>query len=682
MSALSIQPAYPIFTGIDGLPLENGFVWIGTVNLDPQVNPINVYWDAALTIPAVQPIRTLAGYPSNSGTPARLYVNSDYSIRVLEKSGSVVYSSLAATERYSDAVISSLNADSVVYDPPFTNAVQTNAEAKLAQTVSVKDFGAVGDGITDDTAAIQIAIDYAIDNNKTLSLVDGTYSIFTRLNVTGKLTLEDGALITPNWSGNGSTTDWLLSVTGSDCVIQRVRIDGYKKVGFTIRVNANNVKILNCNISRAYRMGIVLVDSSNSLINGNTIYDIGNTAAPQVCNGIYLNASIRFGSKNNIITNNHITDVLWPSALGSLDADCIQIQGAVTGAIDNGNPNDARASIVNTIIANNYLARCSRRCVKIQDSYVNVSNNVMEDADQGVSLTGGTSIAFITIDGNTFNNCTFGHATGGTTVLNLVVTNNQYNNMLAEWFGEISGGIIQNALFDSNIIYVSDNPFRGRIISLGFTTRPSGVSKNITISNNQLYNVGNVVPSTSSDFNAFMVLNGLAQNIKFVNNLVQTKDVTYFPYLIRVRNRTRNIQIANNTYLLGTGWYPYVLSGDSSIMLKGETPNLKTIVRNNTIPSGSTTLNITHNLEVASPGTPNRIRFESITGGENARRALFQKFTVVPKNNPTNNVTYFVTPLTASEATVTLSGNPGASGFVFDLIVDLELDNEIIPASV
>lgn len=105
MSALSIQPTYPIFTDIDGQPLEDGYVWIGTANLNPQTNPINVYWDAALTLPATQPIRTLAGYPANIGTPARLYVNSDYSIRVMNKNGSAVYSAPEATERYNGSVI-------------------------------------------------------------------------------------------------------------------------------------------------------------------------------------------------------------------------------------------------------------------------------------------------------------------------------------------------------------------------------------------------------------------------------------------------------------------------------------------------------------------------------------------------------------------------------------------------
>lgn len=94
MSAVSIQSPYPAFADIDGQPLEDGYIWIGVAGLTPIGNPVNVYWDAAKTLPASQPIRTLDGYPSNSGTPARFYVGSDYSIQVLDSKGSVVYTSL------------------------------------------------------------------------------------------------------------------------------------------------------------------------------------------------------------------------------------------------------------------------------------------------------------------------------------------------------------------------------------------------------------------------------------------------------------------------------------------------------------------------------------------------------------------------------------------------------------
>jgi hypothetical protein len=94
MSALSVEPPYPAFADADGQPLENGYIFIGAVNLNPIVNPIAAFFDAALTIPAVQPIRTLGGYPVYQGTPTRFYVGSDYSIQVQDKNGSVVYTSL------------------------------------------------------------------------------------------------------------------------------------------------------------------------------------------------------------------------------------------------------------------------------------------------------------------------------------------------------------------------------------------------------------------------------------------------------------------------------------------------------------------------------------------------------------------------------------------------------------
>jgi len=83
-----------------------------------------------------------------------------------------------------------VDASLVSYEPPFANSVATNVETKLSQTLSVKDFGAVGDGATDDTASIQAAI------NAACGLPDGGAVYFPAgiYNVTSTLTINTGSV--------------------------------------------------------------------------------------------------------------------------------------------------------------------------------------------------------------------------------------------------------------------------------------------------------------------------------------------------------------------------------------------------------------------------------------------------------------------------------------------------------
>lgn len=66
-----------------------------------------------------------------------------------------------------------------------TGSVDRTANAKFADMVSVKDFGAVGDGVTDDLAALNAAIAYEQTNKKGLYFPSGTYLVSSTLNFLG-----------------------------------------------------------------------------------------------------------------------------------------------------------------------------------------------------------------------------------------------------------------------------------------------------------------------------------------------------------------------------------------------------------------------------------------------------------------------------------------------------------------
>ena len=70
--------------------------------------------------------------------------------------------------------VNDVNAFGVEYTAPYSGAISTNVGAVLAQMVSVQNFGAVGDGTTDDTAAFTAARNAS---NGRYFIPDGTYLV-------------------------------------------------------------------------------------------------------------------------------------------------------------------------------------------------------------------------------------------------------------------------------------------------------------------------------------------------------------------------------------------------------------------------------------------------------------------------------------------------------------------------
>ena len=136
--ATQIETPYPVFTDIDGSPLMDGYVYIGVSGLNPETNPVNTYWDEALSSLVTQPVRTIDGFASNSGAAGRLFITGKYSIRVKNKNGTIVFTALNA---YGVATIETKNQMSVIMEyQPLISAnytLSSGSNGVSAETVAV-----------------------------------------------------------------------------------------------------------------------------------------------------------------------------------------------------------------------------------------------------------------------------------------------------------------------------------------------------------------------------------------------------------------------------------------------------------------------------------------------------------------------------------------------------------------
>lgn len=181
------------FTDTAGGSLDNGYVYIGTVGLDAQTNPITTFYDKDLLIPAVQPLRTSAGYIMYQGAPTAIYTAATaYSIKVKDKNGALVYEKRynytpVLQSDFADFVndIADDSGSSLVgFVQSGSGAVSQTVQNKLRNaSFSVEDFGATGDGVTDDTDALQKTLDAANGRVSDVLLTSGTYRYSRYLNV-------------------------------------------------------------------------------------------------------------------------------------------------------------------------------------------------------------------------------------------------------------------------------------------------------------------------------------------------------------------------------------------------------------------------------------------------------------------------------------------------------------------
>jgi hypothetical protein len=358
------------------------------------------------------------------------------------------------------------NASQVTYDPAGTGAVSTNVQAKLRQTVSVEDFGAVGDGVTNDTTAIQAAIN---------SLVSGQTLMFSKnYKITAALTITNKSRIRLSGKGRvffsgAPSGDYIFTMVGT---IDNLEIDSLTLEG------DNNI---------AYSQGAI-GNNSGQTISNTSFHDL---TIKNINVGISHNANLSGSYTGGLCYNNYLENIK-----GTVSGSGYGIQAARAYNLKiygNTINNASRHSI--------YIGRGQNLACLIENNVIINHRKDVFDASIRAAIDCGR-VSGVTIMGNTFRDCYDGQIYLGQDTstaddcADILIIGNKFgtpkNAVPCIWLGEQLVPTT-NEMFKIDVL---DNTFEQ---DATLTTSSSILLLNgnqITVKNNRLrvYSVGATLP--------------------------------------------------------------------------------------------------------------------------------------------------------------------------------------------
>jgi hypothetical protein len=424
--------------------------------------------------------------------------------------GSVVASDLAqdlantSNTAEGDALIGFRQSNSTGNLP---DTVGRTVHQKLQESVSVKDFGAIGDGVTDDTAAIQAAL--TAGENSVVYFPSGIYRCTATLNVSNNSTL----------SGYSAILDYSSAPTFA----ARVRIDGSigSTVSLTTNLTANSISFDVASVSGLAQNDLILISSTAQYaVSGQNIGElalirniVGNTITLESpVNNVFFTADSAVIQK---ITPKDNVNIFGLTILGKGSSS----SGGVP--ITTGEIGFRPTYCKNLIVKDCTIKYCDTHGIrisncfapKIQNNYIlhdNVEGNpqivgaVLQPIQYGISLLNATCSSLIS--GNTVINGKHGivwteDGTGGG--YNDIIDNNYIEGT---WAAGIS-------THESNFFFnVSNNTLKGCTAGINIRVRTGIVSNNIIHSSTTYY-------STISEQGG-IELTLKARNLKISDNFI------------------------------------------------------------------------------------------------------------------------------------------------------------------
>lgn len=454
------------------------------------------------------------------------------------------------------------------YTPAGTGAVARSVSSKLQESVSVKDFGAVGDGITDDTVAIQAALNSG--SKEIIFPAGSTYIINGGLSssTAGQVIRAYGATIKLK---NNATFKGMFTLNGAGSSVMGGTWDGNKANGnsgptggstlpvevyasWNINVNASRCTIRDCYSINTYGMFCTGGSVSDTLFENNTVR---NTTGY----GIFLSSAVD-AYRNRAIGNNidmseggvygqgilftrtgSVRQYDWElsnnTIIGSQDAAIADLainlgvrgdKGIVSNNITRYGAMGFSEGGTDTVITGNSfldLVGSFRYGIEVSGARTTVSGNTVSNAKQGVIVSGNINYDNLCITGNRIQSTDSGirlQIASGYTGRNISITG---NNLTVGLRGVYTTRDITNLTVSGNVIV---GPGSGTANSRGFYSETPEVNAYIFVQGNtvvgferafsvyyataqainKLYATGNNIANDTTSSSRTWVFEGLA----------------------------------------------------------------------------------------------------------------------------------------------------------------------------
>ena len=384
-------------------------------------------------------------------------------------------------------------------------AINRTIYQKLSDVVSIKDFGAIGDGTTDDTAAIQAAVTAA--TGKGLYIPSGTYATTTAITLPSNITIFGDGPTKSIIKRIGSGTDNLF--IGSD--ISNV---SFNQVGFYGNSQATT-----------YNNGgaLLYTQTSSAVASNKSIYiDHCNFDNFKADNWVYIiNGNTTYQLNDIRITNCKFTSYTGncrnPATISGA-SNCITI----TGTQASGGAVVVDIWVENNVASNYFIKMFLAMYYGCRRAHV-ISNTVLSNGlDSSITNDVG-AYAFLSYDSALTNKCD-----------NISYIDNIVEGVKSCGFYNVG---TTNLRIIGNRVYSQTDTVT--------TTLPKGAyicnsTQNVIISNNQAegiaaYGVYFIAPSNPSDADVSLLISG--------NNL---KTCATAVYIVQANGESRNINIENN----------------------------------------------------------------------------------------------------------------------------------------